>query len=92
VGHLQVVTGLSDQLYRNAWGVLGEFWGRGTGRDLVIPVGTTVPVPHWYNEILNRPPPQERSTHSCITDPKVQSQPEDGPHIGPKHVVVVILL
>ena len=23
VGHLQVVTGFSDQLYRNAWGVLG---------------------------------------------------------------------
>jgi len=36
--------------------------------------------------------PQERSTHSCITDPKVQSQPEDGPHIGPKHVVVIILM
>jgi len=28
MGHLQVVTGLSDQLYRNGWGVLGEFWGR----------------------------------------------------------------
>ena len=27
-----------------------------------------------------------------ITDPKVQSQPEDGPDIGPKHVVVIILL
>jgi len=44
----------------------------------------------------SRPPslttPQERSTHSCITDPKVQSQPEDSPHIGPKHVVVTILL
>jgi len=23
------VTGLSDQLYRNEWSVLGEFWGRG---------------------------------------------------------------
>ena len=29
--HLQVVTGLSDQLYRNAWGLLGEFWGMGVG-------------------------------------------------------------
>jgi len=28
VGHLQVVTRLSDQLYRNAWSVLGESWGR----------------------------------------------------------------
>jgi len=43
VGHLQVVTGLSDQLYRNAWGVLGEFWGRGAGRDLIIKVGAMVP-------------------------------------------------
>ena len=33
MGHLQVVTGLSDQLYRNAWGVVGEFWGRGAGQD-----------------------------------------------------------
>jgi len=34
VGHLQVVTGLSDQLYRNAWSVLGEFWGeRGGSRS-----------------------------------------------------------
>jgi len=30
--------------------------------------------------------------HPCITDPEIQSQPEDGPHIGPKHVVVVTLL
>jgi len=29
VGHLQVVTGLSDQLYRNVLSVLGEFWGGG---------------------------------------------------------------
>jgi len=27
VGHLQVVTILSDQLYRNAWSVLGQSWG-----------------------------------------------------------------
>jgi len=26
------------------------------------------------------------------TDPKVQSQPEDGTYIGPKHVVVITLL
>ena len=44
MGHLQVVTGLSDQLYRNAWGVLGEFWGRGAVRDLIIPVGIMVRV------------------------------------------------
>jgi len=37
VGHLQVVTRLSDQLYRNAWSVLGESW-EGV-RDLIIPVG-----------------------------------------------------
>jgi len=42
VGHLQVVTGLSDQLYRNAWSVLGGFWGEGAGRDLIITVGTMV--------------------------------------------------
>jgi len=40
VGHLQVVIGLSDQLYRNAWSVLGEFWGRGADQDLIITVGT----------------------------------------------------
>ena len=43
MGHLQVVTGLSDQLYRSAWGVLGEFWGRWAVRELVTPVGTMVP-------------------------------------------------
>jgi len=38
------VNGLSDQLYRNAWSVLGEFWGRGGAvRDLIITVGTMVP-------------------------------------------------
>jgi hypothetical protein len=31
VGHLQVVIRLSDQLCRNAWSALGEFWGRGGG-------------------------------------------------------------
>ena len=29
MGRLQVVTGLSDQLHRNAWSVLGEFWWEG---------------------------------------------------------------
>jgi len=43
VGHLQVVTGLSDQLYRNAWSVLGEVGGRGAGRDLIITEGTMGP-------------------------------------------------
>jgi len=43
VGHLQVVTGLSDHLYRNAWSILGEFWGRGAGGDLIIIVGAIVP-------------------------------------------------
>ena len=43
MGHLQVVIGLSDQLYRNAWSVLGEFWGRGADQDLIIPVGTMAP-------------------------------------------------
>ena len=28
---------------------------------------------------------------SCIAAPKVKSQPENGPHIGPKHVVVVLV-
>ena len=42
------------------------------------------------------PPPNpqypKRTPHtSCIAAPKVKSQPEDGPHIGPKHVVVVLL-
>ena len=43
MGHLQVVTGLSDQLYRNAWSVLEEFWGKGAGRDLIITVGAMAP-------------------------------------------------
>ena len=44
VGHLQVVIRLSDQLCRNAWSALGEFWGRGRGvRDLVITVGAMAP-------------------------------------------------
>ena len=48
MGHLQVVTGLLDQLYRNAWGVLGEFWGRGAGQDLIITVGAMAPgFPRW---------------------------------------------
>jgi len=42
VGHLQVVTGLSDQLYRKARSVHGEFWGKGAGRDLIITVGAMV--------------------------------------------------
>ena len=79
----------------------------GAGRDLIITVGAIyqllmvdrlIKTPeygtHWY-EISNSPPPPEppknRPTHSCITDPKVQSQPEDGPHIGPKHVVINLL-
>ena len=33
VGHLQVVIRLSDQLYRNVWSVLGEFWGEGGSRS-----------------------------------------------------------
>ena len=32
-GHLQVVTGLSGQLYRNAWSVLGGFWGKRGSRS-----------------------------------------------------------
>jgi len=28
---------------------------------------------------------------TCIADLQVKSQPEDGPHIGPKHVVVFLL-
>jgi len=43
VGHLQVVNGLSDQLYRNAWRVLGELWRRRAGRDLIITVSTMAP-------------------------------------------------
>jgi len=52
----------------------------------MLPIGITrsqLPSPYT---------PQERSTHPCITDPEVQSQPEDGPHIGPKHVVVTLLV
>jgi len=47
------------------------------------------------NEKVDSPPsPHEpkRTPHtSCIDAPKVKSQPEDGPHIGPKHVVVVLV-
>ena len=34
---------------------------------------------------------KEHSHTSCIAAPKVKSQPEDGPHIRPKHVVVVLV-
>ena len=37
------MTRLSDQLYRNAWVVLGQFWERVAGRDLIITVGTMDP-------------------------------------------------
>ena len=47
MGHLQVVTRLSDQLYRHAWSVLGEFWGRGSGRNLITAVGTMAPGPRY---------------------------------------------
>jgi len=33
VGHLQVVIRLSDQLYRNAWSALEEYWGKGRSRS-----------------------------------------------------------
>jgi len=41
VGHLQVVTGLLDQFYSNAWSVLGSLV-EGVGRDLIIIVGAMV--------------------------------------------------
>jgi len=54
-----------------------------------------VMVPTVIMRSLRAPPsrrtPQERPTHSCITDPKVQSQPEDGPDIGPKRIVIILL-
>jgi len=44
VGHLQVVIRLSDQLYRNAWSALEEYWEKGGGvRDLIITVGAMAP-------------------------------------------------
>ena len=43
MGHLEVVTRLSDQLHRNAWVVLGQFWERGAVRYLIITVGTMDP-------------------------------------------------
>jgi len=54
VGHLQVVIGFLDQLYMDAWSVLGESGG-------------VVLRSHYTNGY-------------------------HGPHIGPKHVVVVTLL
>ena len=45
-------------------------------------------------DLLPPPNPQQpkRTPHtSCIAAPKVKSQPEDGPYIGPKHVVVVLV-
>jgi len=35
--------------------------------------------------------PQRTLQTSCIADLYVKSQTEDGPHIGPKHVVVFLL-
>jgi len=45
------------------------------------------------NEISFPPPPTPRKTPhtSYITDMLVESQPEDGTYIGPKHVVVFLL-
>ena len=34
---------------------------------------------------------KEHPRTPCIAVPKVKSQSEDGPHIGPKHVVVVLV-
>jgi len=49
---------------------------------------------HCYNK--TRPPspelPENAPRIPVLTDPKVQSQPEDGPHIGSKHVVAITLL
>ena len=40
----------------------------------------------------SRSPPTPLQTENnpahCIATPKVKLQPEDGPHAGPKHVVV----
>jgi len=36
-------------------------------------------------------PQEQLPTHSYKIDPEVQLQPEDGPHIGPKHAVITLL-
>ena len=41
----------------------------------------------WVTILTSRQTPHT----SCIADLQVESQPEDGPHIGPKHVVVFLL-
>jgi len=44
-------------------------------------------------EMRSHPPhPPTQTPHtSCTIDLQVKSQSEDGPHIGPKHVVVFLL-
>jgi len=53
----------------------------------LIKPGTMVPTVIMRSRHPLPRTPQERSTHSCITGPIVQSQP----HIGPKHVVIILL-
>jgi len=46
---------------------------------------------HCGNNEISYPPPNTLKEHphtSCIAALEVKSQPEDGQHIGPKHVVV----
>jgi hypothetical protein len=78
--------------------VLGDGWGE---RDLIVSIVGTMTYDsyngthYWNNEILFPPPnPQypKRTPHtSCIAALWVKPQPEGGPHIGAKHVVVFLL-
>ena len=70
MGHLHVVTRLSDQLYRKAWSVFRGVLGSGAVRDLitvghykllmVVHLKTRGHGTHCYNEISIHPPlPQD---------------------------------
>ena len=99
VGHLQVVTWLSEQLYKmcGVFFLVIRGWVWGTRSRCFS--GGYHDLGHgnynWNNEISFYPPnPQypKRTPHtSFIAAVWVKLQPEDGPHIGRKHVVVFLL-
>ena len=98
VGHLQVVTWLSEQLYKMCgvffWGIGG--WVEETRCHCFTSEyhGTVVLTSVTTRSRSPQPNPQypKRTPHtSCTAALKVKSQPEDGPHIGLKHVVVFLV-
>jgi len=88
VGHLQVVTGLLDQLYGNAWGDDREFWGRVGGSRSHYNSGYHGPGGFPDGPLTTNGSPTEQTqghgTHcyneilTCATPPEL---PKNAPHI-----------